>query len=143
VTSSATLRVDFDGRVTNNGNAVLTNVNVQEAVITGGITPVYRGNLPLNLFACSARDNTTHACNAWTAKGSCTSCTLSPDDYVTATGNYTPTSADLTTFSGLAAFSDRFKVTATEPEFNPPGTITNTDATATCTIALGTACPTP
>ena len=109
VTSSATLQVNFDGRVTNNGNGALTGLTVQDAIIANGVDGPYGSTLTLNLY------DSTGA-----SKGTCTSCTLLPGDYVTVFGSYNPTVADLTTFSGLAAFRDRFKVTATAPEFSPP-----------------------
>jgi hypothetical protein len=130
VTSSAQLEIDFDGRVTNNETLGLTSVSVQDAVIAGGVTGSYGSNLTLSQFKSDG-----------TSKGTCTSCTLLPGDYVTFSGNYTPTSADLTTFQGLAAFRDRLKVTAVRPDTG--ATITNTDTTATCTITLGKACPAP
>jgi len=130
INSSAQVVVGFDGRVTNSGNEALTSLAVTEAVIVNGNTGAYGGNLTLSQFASDG-----------TSKGTCTSCTLLPGDYVTFTGNYTPTSADLTTFPGSAAFRDRIKVTATRPDTG--ATITNDTATATCTISMGQACPAP
>lgn len=131
VNSDATLKVNFDGRVTNSGNEALTSLSVADAVMTGLVTGSYGGALTLSLFASDG-----------TPKSGCTSsCTLLPGDYVTFTGSYTPTSADLTTNLGSATFRDRIKVTATRPDTGGP--LVNDQTTATCTISIGAACPAP
>lgn len=130
VTSSAQIEVDFTGKVKNSGNGALTGLTVQDAVIANGKDGTYVSIVGLSQFDTNG-----------VLKGTtCDSCTLLPGEYVTFTGKYTPTSADLAT-SGLATFSDRLKVTATNPETTPATVITKTDVTATCTIAFGAACP--
>ncbi len=137
INSSAQVVVGFDGRVTNSGNEALTSLSVVDAVVTnvnGTLTTgSYGSAFTLNLFGSNN-----------VSKGTCTSCTLLPGDYVTFTGSYLPSgsnAADLVTNSGSATFRDRMKVTATRPDTG--ASITNDSQTATCTITLGQACPAP